>query len=144
MKFKMRAMFYPETGNAEKIALTIAKDQEIDRDRIDRIPPAYPCEKERLLFIGVELKGSSVPKPVIALCNDLKPDRARNVAFFAIGGGSFDKMNELREIVQKKGVNVAGSTFECPSSGLLKKTIADADVQKTVAWAAEIVESLRD
>ena len=144
MKFKMRALFYPEAGNAEKIALAIAKDQEIDRDRIDRIPPAYPCEKERLLFIGVELKGSSVPKPVIAVCKDLKPDRAKNVAFYAIGGGSFAKMDELRQIVQQKGVNVAGSIFECPASGLFKKTIADADVQKAVAWAAEIVESLRD
>ena len=144
MKFKMRAMYYPETGNAEKVALAIAKDQAIDRDRIDRIPPAYPCEKERLLFIGVELKGSSVPKAVADLCKDLKPERAKNVAFYAIGSGSFEKMNAVRQVVQEKGVNVVGSTFECPSTGLFKKTIADEDVNKAVAWASEIVESLVD
>ena len=141
MVFKMRAMYYPEASNAEKVALAIAAAQNVDRDRTDKIPPAYNVEKERLVFIGVELKGSL--KPVIDFCKNLNPDRAKNVAFFAIGG-SFDKMSELRQIAEQKGVNVAGSMLEIKSSGLLKKTIADEDVKKAVAWATEIVDSLRD
>ena len=141
MVFKMRAMYYPEGSNAQSIAVKIAEDQKVNRDRIDKIPPAYNVEKERLVFIGVELKGSL--KPVVDFCKNLNPDRAKNVAFYVIGG-SADKIKEARAAVEQKGVNVVGNVFECPSTGLFKKAVADGDVKKVVAWAAEIVESLRD
>lgn len=141
MKFKMRVLHFSPNGNAEQIARAIAKIQEA---KSDQIPPAYPSENEKLVIIGVELKGSSADKTVVDLCRDLTTARAKNVAFYAIGSGDFSAVNELKKIVSDKGINVAGNTFECTvKGGLFKKgKVTDEDVSSAVKWADEIVESL--
>ena len=141
MKFKMRALYFSPAGNTEKMARAIAKAQEAV---CDQIPPAYPSENEKLLFIGVEMKGSSANKPVLDLCRDLTPARAKNVAFFAVGSGNFSAVEELKNIVKGKGIEVAGTTYECTVKGGLFKQgkVSDGDVSGVVAWAEEIVNSL--
>ncbi|WP_077534404.1 flavodoxin family protein [Massiliimalia massiliensis] len=141
MKFKMRALYFSPAGNTEKMARAIAKAQE---SICDQIPPAYPSENEKLLFIGVEMKGSSANKVVLDLCRDLTPSRAKNVAFFAVGSGNFSAIEELKTIVKGKGLEVVGSTYECTVKGGLFKQgkVTDADVDGVVAWAANIVDSL--
>lgn len=141
MKFKMRALYFSPAGNTEKMARAIAKAQE---SICDQIPPAYPSENEKLLFIGVETKGSSANKVVLDLCRDLTPSRAKNVAFFAVGSGNFSAIEELKTIVKGKGLEVVGSTYECTVKGGLFKQgkVTDADVDGVVAWAANVVDSL--
>ena len=141
MKFKMRILYFSPAGNAERLATEIARAQQTGSDKI---PPAYPVEKEKLVFIGVELKGSAVDKTVVALCKDLTPARTKNVAFYAVGGGDFSAINELKQIVSSKGINVAGSIHQCTvKSGLFSKgSVSDADIKATVAWADQIVNSL--
>lgn len=141
MKFKMRALYFSPAGNAEKIARAIAKAQEAV---CDQIPPAYPSENEKLLFIGVETKGSSANKVVVDLCRDLTPARAKNVAFFAVGSGNFSAIDELKSIVKGKGIEVVGTTCECTVKGGLFKQgkVTDDDVKKVVDWAGKIVDSL--
>lgn len=141
MKFKMRVMHFSPAGNTQKLSQEIARAQQTTSDQI---PPSYPCENEKLLFIGVEMKGSSVDKVVTDLCKDLSTDRAKNVAFFAVGSGSFDAVKELQQLVTAKGINVVGDTFACTvKGGLFKKgTVTDADVKGAVDWAAKIVDSL--
>ena len=141
MKFKMRALYFSSAGNAEKMARAIAKSQE---SICDQIPPAYPSENEKLLFIGVETKGTSANKAVLDLCRDLTPSRAKNVAFFAVGSGNFSAMEELKTIVKGKGLNVVGSTYECNIKGGLFKQgkVTDSDIDGVIAWANNIVDSL--
>jgi flavodoxin len=140
MKFKMRVLYFSPAGNAEKLADAIARKQQANSDKI---PPAYPCENEKLLFIGVELKGSSADKAVQAFCKDLNPNRAKNVAFYSVGGSS-EGINELRKLVTAAGLNVVGTTHECTvKGGLFKKAVVtDADLKAAVAWADGIVDSL--
>ena len=141
MKFKMRALYFSPSGNAEKVARAISKAQEAV---CDQIPPAYPSENEKLLFIGLETKGSSANKVVLDLCRDLTPARAKNVAFFAVGSGNFSAVDELKNIVKGKGIDVIGDTCECTVKGGLFKQgkISDEEVQKAVAWAEKLVDSL--
>lgn len=141
MKIKMRVLHYSPAGNTEKIAAAIAKAQGANTDRI---PPAYPVESERLLFIGVELKGSSIEKPVLDLCKDLNPSRVKNVAIFVVGSGGFSAINEIMQIVTSKGINIAGVPLECEiKGGLFKKgSVSDEDIKGAVNWADKIVDSL--
>jgi flavodoxin len=140
MKFKMRILHFSPAGNAEALANAISRAQQA---KCDKIPPAYPIEKEKLAFIGLELKGGKVDKSVIALVKDLSTDRVKNVAFYAVGS-SFEGIGELKRLVTEKGINVAGSTFECSvKGGLFKKaSVTDADVKAAVEWADKIVDSL--
>jgi flavodoxin len=140
MKFKMRVLHYSPAGNAEKISRAIAKAQEA---KCDQIPPAYPSESEKLIFIGMELKGSSAHKTVVDLCRDLNPSRGKNVAFFVVGNGNLEAIESLKKIVEGQGLQVVGDTYQCiPKGGLFKKTISDEDVANAVEWAAKIVDSL--
>ena len=141
MKFKMRIIHYSPAGHAETIANAIARAQEANSDKI---PPAYPVENERLLFIGVEMKGSSVDKTVKAFCSDLRPDRVKNVAFYVVGGGNFAAIDELKQTVAAKNINVIPDVCESVvKSGLFSKgNLTDDMVKNAVAWADKIVNSL--
>ena len=141
MKFKMRILHFSPAGNAEKVANSIARDQQANSDRI---PPAYPVENEKLLILGIEMKGSSVEKAVLDLCKDLNPSRVKNVAIYAIGSASFTAINEVKELVSSKGINFVGDVYECTlKGGLFKKgSVTDDDVKNITAWAGKIIDSL--
>ena len=81
----------------------------------DKIPPAYPVESEKLLFLGMEL-GKKAPKEVIELCNGLTQQRCKNVAIFAIGS-SFEGVEEVKSIIKSKGINIVGNVYECKPKG---------------------------
>jgi flavodoxin len=140
MKFKMRTMHFSPAGNAEKLADAISRKQQCT---CDRIPPAYPCENEKLLFIGVELKGSKPDKSVEALCKDLTTARAKNVAFFAVGS-SFDGIDTLKQLVKATGVGVVDDVFQCAVKGGLfsKGKVSEADLKAAADWSEKIVNSL--
>lgn len=143
MLFKMRVLHFSPKGLTESIATAVSRGQKC---ATDKIPPAYPVETEKLLFIGVELKGASVDKTVEAFCKDLSPQRVKNVAFFATSGGDFSAINGLKKMVSANGCNVIDEVFECTvKGGLFKKgNVSDEDLKKSSAWADKIVQSLVD
>ena len=68
--------------------------------------PHIPCENEKIVFIGVEMSGR-LEKPVEAFCKDLKPVRAKNVAFYVINGkGDVSGLEEIKTL-EANGVHVA-------------------------------------
>lgn len=141
MKFKMRVVHFSPNGQAEKIGDVIAKEQNTEEDKI---PPAYPVENEKLLFIGTELKGNKVNAVVTDLCKNLTPARAKNVAFYAIGSGDFSAIDELKSIVAATGCTVIDDVFTCTvKSGLFKKgNVTEEDIKNATAWADKVVHSL--
>jgi flavodoxin len=138
MKYKMRILHFSPKGNAQRIAEGIGRSQKVSSDQI---PPAYPVEGEKLLFIGVELKGKA-DKAVVNFCNNMSPARSKNVALYGVGS-SFEGLSELKTILSGKGINVAG-TYECKVGGGLfgGGKLADADVKAAVDWADKLVDSL--
>ncbi len=140
MKFKMRVLHFSKAGNTEAMARAIAKQEGANSDQI---PPAYPCENEKLVFVGVELKGKSADKVVIDLCRDLTQQRAKNVAFYATGS-DFSALDELKQIIEGKGINVINNMYKCEvKSSLFKKgTVSQSDIDGACKWAADITNSL--
>ncbi|MDL2234353.1 hypothetical protein LJC63_12370 [Ruminococcaceae bacterium OttesenSCG-928-L11] len=139
MKFKMRVLHFSPKGNAELIANAIAREQKCNSDKI---PPAYPCENEKLLFIGVEAKGSAPDKSVDAFVKDLNDSRTKNIAFYIVGG--HDKyVNELKDYATGRGIKVVGVHHVDVKGGLFSKPkVTDEQVKATVDWANKIVDSL--
>ena len=137
MKYKMQVLYFSKAGNTEKIAQAIGRDQ---KTKSDQIPPAYPVEAQKLLFIGLEL--GKVDKKVLDFVADLKPARTKNVAFFVTGDAA--PLEELKDILKKNGVNVVEDVHVCPvKKGLFKQgAVSDADVKACVAWASKVVDSV--
>ena len=140
MIFKMRILFFSKSGNSELMAQAISREQKAG---CDKIPPAYPCESEKLLFIGIETDKKTAPREVVDFCKGLTPARAKNVAFFGIGP-SFEALDELKAIVEKNGVGIAGKPFQCTiKGGLFKKgKVTDADLAAAAKWSTELVQSM--
>ncbi len=141
MKFKMRVLHFSKLGNTETMARAIAKQEGANSDQI---PPAYPCENEKLVFIGVELTKKSADKSVMDFCKDLTVQRAKNVALFGTGT-DFSGLDELKQIIEGNGIAVT-EMFKCEvKSSLFKKgTVTDGDVKNACDWAAKITKSLEN
>ena len=141
MKYKMRILHYSKSGNAGTLAQAITEDQ---KAKCDKIPPAYPCENEKLVIIGVDADKKSPEKPLADFCATLTPARAKNVAFFAIGGSCGEMVEELKKIVKAAGTNVIEEAFtvQAKSSLFKKAKMSDEDVKNGVAWASKVIDSL--
>lgn len=134
----MRILFYSKAGHSEALAQAIAREH---RCTSDQIPPAYPCEGEKLLMIGLE-SAKKPDKQVVAFCQDLTPERAKNVAFY-VAGDSTEVVEPLKEIVKQKGLNVVGDTYHCHlKTVLFSKKLTEADIQGVKDWAKQVVDSL--
>lgn len=140
MKFKMRVLQYSKDTGAFEIATAIAKAQGIQK--VDRIPPDYNLEGERLALVCVDC-GKKADKSVVSFVNFLNTDRVKNVAFIGVGNGTADAMNELAGMAKATGINVVGITECAVKSGLFKKgKPTDADINTVLAWVDGIVNSL--
>ena len=138
MKYKMQVLYFSKAGNTEKMAQAIGKSQ---KAKSDKIPPAYPVEGQKLILIGLELGKGSVDKDFI---NDLKPERTKTVAFFVTGNVS--ALEELKDILKHKGVNVLDDVYACEVKGGLFRSgkVTDEDIQAVVKWADKVTDSLVD
>ena len=140
MKFKMRSLQYSKDNGSFEIATAIAKAQGIQK--VDRIPPDYNLEGERLAFICVDC-GKKVDKQVESFVNFLNSDRVKNIALIGVGTGTAAAMEGLATMAKSAGVAIAGITECTVKNGLFKKgKPSDADIQTILAWADKIVDSL--
>lgn len=108
----------------------------------DKIPPAYPCENEKIAFIGVEMKGR-LDKRVEAFLKDLNTGRTKNVAFYAVNkDGDTVGFENISKILEDKGVHVAGiHGVKCSGGFLQKSKVSDEEIQKAVEWAHDVIEN---
>ena len=141
---KMQALYQStKTDNTYRLSEVVSREHKC---KCDQIPPAYPCENEKLVFVAVEGKNSKPDKKVVAFCKDLTPARAKNVAFMIISTTGTEGCSTLAEIVKSKGVNVIDSHFECKVKGGLfgMGKVADYDLANCKAWAQKVVDSLSE
>lgn len=141
MKFKMRSLQYAKGHGADTVASAIQKAQAIPK--LDRIPPDYPLENEKLVFVCVDAgkKLDDAVKSFISL--SLNPSRVKNVALLVVSPNGDAAMSEMKAAAKSAGVTVAGDLTITVKGGLFKKgSVSDADVKKAVDWAGKLVDSL--
>ena len=137
---KAKSLHFSKRGTVQPIASEIGR---VYQCVCDQIPPAYPCEGEKVVFIGVEM-GGKLPAPVDHFCRDLNPSRAKNVAFYLING-SVDGLNSIKSELENHGVHMVDDvlTLEVKNSLFKKGSVTDDDVKKALAWAEKVVENLK-
>jgi len=141
---KMQALYQStKTDNTYRLSEVVSREHKC---KCDQIPPAYPCENEKLVFIAVEGKDSKPDKKVVAFCKDLTPARAKNVAFMVVSASGSEGAKTLMEIVKSQGVNPVADVFECKVKGGVfgLGKITDADLANVKAWAKKIVDSFTE
>ena len=137
----MRVNFISKSGQAQSLAMAISREYQC---KSDSIPPAYPCENEKLVFIGFEFGSSE--KIVSTFCKTLTPERAKNVAFFATSSTGDKSFDSLVSVLKSNGVNVISENFQLKvKNGLFSKgKVSPADEKAAMDWAKKIVDSLTE
>ncbi len=132
---KSRVLYYSTKKNMKKLAAVLAKKLETKEDVI---PPAYPCDKEKLLLLGITAS-KSMPDEFVRFCDGLNPSRAVNVALFV--NGKLEHAQEIADRIAKAGAKVCPTIHICNFKFLqgVKKQDEDAILQ----WADDILQSLQ-
>jgi len=107
--------------------------------KVDQIPPAYPCENEKILYLGYDVKGAKIDKKFAAFIGTLTPARARNVALFGVSSSGSESMAPVIDMLKAQGMNVIEDTFQVKGKvGFGKGSVDEAAAEKVIAWAEKI------
>ena len=118
VKMKAKSLHFSKSGNVQPIASEIGR---VMQCVCDQIPPAYPCEGEKVVFIGVEMNGK-LPGAVDHFCTD--------------------GLSSIIDTMKKNGVETYGEPLGIAvKGGLFKKGMpTDADTKKVLEWADKIAK----
>ncbi len=103
MAIKMRILYASNKKKIQAFANAIKAQYELAFNSVDVIPPAYSCDKERIVILAISAKGE-LSDPVIRFSRELTRARAQNVALLIDGDET--AANKLKEILTEAGTNV--------------------------------------
>lgn len=130
-----------QSGNTEKLAKAIAEVLDVKAERIgkDNISFFQPVD---LLFVGDGIYWAKPHKITRKFFKELDPAPIRNAAVFATYGNQFKIGDDLRKLLQDKGINVVGDPFTCKGASVGTKNQGhpdETDLQNVRAFAQKIV-----
>ena len=142
MAIKMRVLYASNKGKIAQMAQMIKAEFDLPVNAVDKIEqPAYPCDKERIVFLMFSLKGE--PSDVgRRFCGELNKSRANNVALIIDGPESAAK--RMKEILTSAGTNVAEEVHyvKCGLLPFLDK-IKPEERDALLAYTHRIVDNLQ-
>lgn len=139
MAIKMRVLCYPEKKKLLAIGNMIKAEYELSVNAVDRIPPAYPCDKERIVILATNIKGS-LPDDYRLFLGRLNKDGAHNVAIIAAGDDAC--VEKTKELLREAGTNVIDDTLKI-KVGLFDSKVSDAEKADILAWIEKIRGQLK-
>ena len=139
MAIKMRILYASGKKKINNIANEIKAHYELAFNSVDVIPPAYSCDKERIVILAVSGKGE--PDDVLRrFCIELNKKKAQNVALFVDGDEKL--ANKLLEVLRTTGTNVIDNV-KYVKIGLFGGKVTDDEKASIIDWAHSIVDSIQ-
>lgn len=135
---KMRALVVSRKGKLKTIGEMLAKNGTY---AADVIPPAYSCDRERLVVIIASLS-SSMPDAFRRFCQELSKDKAQNVALIVDGSEADAKM--VANWIKDAGANVIDNILYFPVGlfASFSKTLTPEETSKVNAWYESVLTAL--
>ena len=139
MAIKMIVLCYPENNKKlHTIAEIIKAEYNLNVNSVDRIPPAYSCDKERLVILATQIKGS-LPDNYRLFVRELTKARAANVAIIAAGDEAC--VERTKELLREAGTNVIDNVHNV-KIGLFNTKVTAEEQAAVLAWVKDCVEKL--
>ncbi|MCQ2427614.1 MAG: hypothetical protein MJ137_04335 [Clostridia bacterium] len=138
MAIKMRYLYASKKKKIAEIGQFIKAKYELQINSVDVIPPAYSCDKERIVILGLSLKGD-MPDGLRLFLRELTKARAANVALVIDGDAA--SAEKAASILKEAGTNVVGEPLfiKC---GLFAGGLKDDEKAAVAAWTEDIVSKL--
>ena len=84
MAIKMRVLYASSKKKINNIANEIKAKYDLGVNAVDTIPPAYSCDRERVVVLAISAKGG-ISDALRLFCRELNKSRAQNVALMIDG-----------------------------------------------------------
>ena len=139
MSIKLRILCYPKKGKMDAFAQAVAEKYQLTANSIDTIPPAYPCNNERIVIIGASFRGD-VPDKLRIFARELSKARAQNVALYI--SGSESSADKLVSILKEAGTNVVEEVHYVSGGLPIFSRISEKEKGSILEWAERILTKL--
>ena len=142
MAIKMRVLYSSTKKGMAQLASEIQAKYELPVNAVDsKFPPAYPCDKERLVILGISAK-KEVTDVVRRFCGELNKSRAANVALLI--DGDQIAADILANTLTQAGTNLCGvKVISFGGFGPFGGTLTDDLKVELMAWVDEMVAGIR-
>lgn len=142
MSIKMRVLYSSNKGKMETLAHAISEKFDLAINAVDTIPPAYSCDKERLVIMGISV-GDTPTDQLRLFCRELTKARAQNVALYVDGKEAGIK--KIKDTLKEAGTNVIEDVFVVKGGLPFKfaKKITEEEKAGILAWAEKVVNQIQ-
>ena len=149
MALKMRFLYFSKKAQMKQLAAAIKTEFGLvdNNNATDIIPPAYSCNNERLVILGISGKGE-LDDVVRRFCNQLDKKATQNVAIFVDG----DEKLVQNTIDVLKSVNTSNPPTHVIEDAKIVKfggipfiggKLSEAELKEYLDWAHSIVDSIK-
>ena len=141
MAIKMRYLYYSKNPRIKSLGETFVQKYDLkdNRNAFDIIPPAYSCDKERLVILALSVKKE--PDDMIRrFCAELDKKKAANVAL--VFDGTPEAAAKMVAILKEAGTNVAEEIHYVKSAGFLNLNgkVTPEEIGAFLDWTTQIIE----
>jgi len=141
MAIKMRILYASGKKKIVNIANEIKAKYELAFNSVDVIPPAYSCDKERIVVLAISAKGN-ISDSVRLFCRELTKARAQNVALMI--DGDEVAANKLKEILTEAGTNVIEEVLYVKGSlPIIGTAVKPEEKTEIFAWIDRVIANLK-
>ena len=136
----MRVLYASGKKKINLIANSIKAKYDLAFNSVDVIPPAYSCDKERVVVLAISAKGD-VSDAVRLFCRELTKARAQNVALMIDGDEA--AANKLKDILTEAGTNVIDEVCYVNGGGLFSSKPKAEELETVYAWIDRCIANLK-
>lgn len=141
MAIKMRILYASGKKKIRNLANEIKDHYSLAFNSVDVIPPAYSCDKERIVLLAVSAK-KDISDSVSLFCKELTKARAQNVALIIDGDEAAAK--KLKEILTEAGTNVIEEVLYVNGGfPIFGEKLKEEEKAAAFAWVDRVMESLK-
>lgn len=137
MAIKMKILHYPENGKMATFANGLSQEFGV---KCDKIPPAYNCDKDRLLIAGIS-SGKNFSDSLAMFLRGLSKERVQNVAIFT--DSNDEAIAAMKTNIENAGATVVDVKKVKGSFLPFLKGVKPEEMADLKAWANSVVENLK-
>lgn len=139
MAIKMRILYDTGKKKLKNIANEIKVHYELGVNAVDCIPPAYSCDKERVVILILSAKGD-LKDSVRLFCRELNKSRAQNVALIIDGDKS--AANRAKEIIGEAGNRVYEEVLYVKGGMPFFSSVKPEELKEVFDWTDRVLANL--
>ncbi len=142
MAIKMRVLYDSGKKKIKNLANEIKAQYDLGVNAVDTIPPAYSCDKERIVILMITAKGN-IKDSLRLFCQELTKARAQNIALVIDGDEA--AANKIKEIISTVAGNAVYDEVLYVNGGLpiIGGSIKPEERTAMFEWVDRVIADLK-